>query len=265
MSSKYDTYWENKLNSIIPLLKEAHRNGKSSKIDVSNILNYGNRSSWYGVVEVFKNELRKGEMAHAKSLGRVIRCNCKELLESFENVGFRMKVSNLKLMVERMDVGNKTNFDSNQQQMEEENKFGYFNKLLQELDKSTQFTKSSLNQVPKLQGVYTLWLNNYPLVCLKVGMAGPRRGKGLQERLRLHFLSNPGNTVLAEHMEADIEYGRKLGYDFQDISQRQSFLENKCFFKVLPLPDRNKSELRQFEKFLESKLNPIYKGRVKKS
>jgi hypothetical protein len=137
-----------------------------------------------------------------------------------------------------------------------------FNKLLQKLQESPRITKSLLDHVSRQKGAYILWLDTNPPICLKVGIAGPRQGKGLQERLLFHFLSNPDNTVLARHMEADIDFGKVQGYDFRDRVQRQQFLANKNFFQVIPLPNLGKEELRQFERFLESQLNPRYKGRV---
>lgn len=137
-----------------------------------------------------------------------------------------------------------------------------FDELLQRLLKSPRITKSSLDQVPRQQGAYILWLEENPAICLKVGIAGSRQGKGLRERVQFHFSSNPTNSVLARHMEADIDFGRALGYDFQDRLQRQQFLANKCFFQVIAIPNWNRRELKRFEDFLETQLNPRYKGRV---
>lgn len=47
--------------------------------------------------------------------------------------------------------------------------------------------RGSAHGVTKHQGVYVLWLDRSARVCLKVGIAGPRQGKGLQDRLRLHY------------------------------------------------------------------------------
>jgi len=103
MPSKYDIYWQNKLLEIEQLLKDAYKNGESGEIDVSDIINYGERNSWYGVVEVLKDGIRKGEMAHARSLGKVITRN--KLLDVYEESGFRIVIStNLKLRMERLNV-----------------------------------------------------------------------------------------------------------------------------------------------------------------
>jgi hypothetical protein len=102
MASKYNIYWQNRLDDISRLLQEANRNGVSAKLDISDIQNYGNRGSWYGVVEVFKDGLRKGEMAHAKSLGSFILHN--KLLTSYGNSEFRLVISSgLELIAERLE------------------------------------------------------------------------------------------------------------------------------------------------------------------
>ena len=103
MPSKYDVYWQSKLTEIKQLLKDAYENGKSNELDVSDITNYGERNNWYGIVEVFKDSVRKGEMAHAKSLGNVIIHN--KLLGSFEKPAFRLIISrDLRLRAEKLDV-----------------------------------------------------------------------------------------------------------------------------------------------------------------
>ena len=137
-----------------------------------------------------------------------------------------------------------------------------YNNLLQRLRRSPRIYKSSLNQVTRQQGAYILWFDDNPIVCLKVGIAGPRKGKGLWERISYHFSSNLNNTVLARHMAVDIGFGKKQGYNFSDWLQRQQFLSDKCFFQVIPLPNLTRRELRRFEDFLELQLNPKYCGRV---
>ena len=139
-----------------------------------------------------------------------------------------------------------------------------FKNLLQRLQESPRITRSSLNQVPRQQGAYVLWMDKNPHVCLKVGIAGPRKDKGVRERLQFHFSSNPKNTILAEHMKEDIDFGQAQGYDFQNRVQRQQFLANECFFQVIPLSFWSKEELKRLEDFLEFRLSPRYKGRVKK-
>ncbi len=137
-----------------------------------------------------------------------------------------------------------------------------FNRLLQRLRESSRITRSSLDQVPRQQGAYVLWLDSNSPVCLKVSIAGLRQGKGLRERLQFHFSSNPNNTVLARHMEADTDSVQAQRYDFRDREQRQQFLANRCFFQAIPLLNWTREELRRFEDLLELHLSPRYKGRV---
>jgi len=103
MPSKYDVYWQTKLTEIEQLLKDAYKYGKSGELDVSDITNYGERNNWYGVVEVFKDGIRKDIMAHARSLGNLIVSN--KLLDSFEDPMFRLVIStNLRLRAEKIGV-----------------------------------------------------------------------------------------------------------------------------------------------------------------
>jgi len=101
MSSKYDLYWQENLNRVKQLIEEAYKNGTSDEVDVHDIQGYGDRNSWYGIVEVSTEGVRKGEMAHAKSLGNVIFQS--DLLAPYGKSKFRAVIStNQKLRVERL-------------------------------------------------------------------------------------------------------------------------------------------------------------------
>lgn len=103
MASKYDRYWQANLNALASLLREAYERGSSRTHDVSGIQQYGNRGSWYGVVELFPSGIRKGDMAHAHALGVVVQNH--NLLVPFKNTAFRLTVSNdLKLRAVRIDT-----------------------------------------------------------------------------------------------------------------------------------------------------------------
>ena len=78
-----------------------------------------------------------------------------------------------------------------------------FNNWLQRLPQGPHITKSSLGQTTRQQGAYVLWLDEKPPYCLKVGVAGPRGGKGLMGRLEFHFSSRLSDSVLARHLAAD--------------------------------------------------------------
>lgn len=103
MPSKYDAYWSSKLAEIAQLLTEANRDGVSSELDVSDIRQWGDRKSWYGVVEVSQEGVVQKSGVHAGSLGEMVHNN--GLIDSYGDMGFRMVVSrNLRLYVERLDV-----------------------------------------------------------------------------------------------------------------------------------------------------------------
>jgi hypothetical protein len=140
-----------------------------------------------------------------------------------------------------------------------------YNKALQHLSQSPRITRSSLDRAPRQQGAYILWFDDNPLVCLKVGIAGPRQGKGLRGRLQYHFLSNPANTVLAKHLAADSTSGWAQGYGLTIREHRQEFLATRCFFQTIALPDLTREDLERFEVFIEKRLKPRYAGRVIKT
>jgi DNA-(apurinic or apyrimidinic site) lyase len=98
MASKYDDYWIKRLDVISDLIQEARERGVSRSIDVSDITKYGERKNWYGDVIVSEKGINKGEMAHARSLGRIVFAN------KLINVGeFRFVItSNLRLRVEKL-------------------------------------------------------------------------------------------------------------------------------------------------------------------
>lgn len=104
MASKYESYWRSILANLKQLLQEAAHKGKSGPLDVSSIKDYGERVSWHGVVDVSKNALGKGEMAHAMSLGNVILQD--RLLDSCGDHIFRLIITpGLQLIVNRLGKG----------------------------------------------------------------------------------------------------------------------------------------------------------------
>lgn len=124
---------------------------------------------------------------------------------------------------------------------------------------SPKIVMNELSQVPKLKGIYILWLEkDDQKKCLKVGQAGKRSGKGLRERLQFHKGQNPHNTVLAKHMKRDYQFGLQFGYDFRERKQRKDFLVNYCYFQVFALPTTEKNVRMGFERFLERRLEPRY-------
>jgi hypothetical protein len=137
-----------------------------------------------------------------------------------------------------------------------------YKEWLDTLKRGPHVTKDTLHAVPRQQGAYVLWLDSNPPRCLKVGIAGPRNGKGLWGRITFHFSSNPNNTVLARHMAADSTSEWSREYDFSDQGYRRIFLATCCFFQTIGLPNLTRSELEGFERFLEQTLLPPYSGQV---
>jgi len=86
------------MGKIKNLLVEAKQRGRSQQIDVSGLVSFGDRKNWHGTVVVSKSSA-KSKMAHTTSLGKVLLRS--SMLNSFENVTFRLRVSNgLKLDAE---------------------------------------------------------------------------------------------------------------------------------------------------------------------
>lgn len=136
--------------------------------------------------------------------------------------------------------------------------------LMRRLLQQPHLTRKDLSSVPTDQGVYVLWLDSNPPTCLKVGMAGPRSGKGHRGRLTLHWRSNPANTVLARHLMADSASTWARGHDFAQVEERQRFLTDRCYLQALPLGEYSEAEIRALEAFAEAELKPRYLGRVGK-
>jgi hypothetical protein len=101
--------------------------------------------------------------------------------------------------------------------------------VLRRLLSAPKIDRASLASVPTEQGVYVLWLAAEPPACLKVGIAGPRQGKGLRERLRNYFGSSPSNSVLARHLAADCTSRWCSGRDFTNRAERRAFIADGCY------------------------------------
>jgi hypothetical protein len=136
--------------------------------------------------------------------------------------------------------------------------------VLRRLLAASRIRASGLDVVSQDQGLYVLWTAGRKATCLKVGIAGPRKGKGLRERLHLHYVSNASNSVLTRHLATDSTSQWATNSDFRVQQQRQAFLATKCFFRVLPVPEISRSALLRLESFLVERLKPVYAGRVDK-
>jgi hypothetical protein len=135
--------------------------------------------------------------------------------------------------------------------------------LLEKLISAPRIRRSSVDAASKLPGAYVLWLDTEPLVCLKVGIAGLRKGKGVRDRLMLHFRNDPRNTILARHLIADDTSAWTKNRDFTRQDERSRLLAEHCFFQVLPLPSLTPTDLKSFEAFIQARLEPRYAHRVR--
>ena len=72
--SKYDEYWNKRIDDIFNLFDQADQIGLSNAIDVSDISTLGERDSWYGKAILRGNKLLNSKpMAHVQSLVSIIR------------------------------------------------------------------------------------------------------------------------------------------------------------------------------------------------
>ena len=134
--------------------------------------------------------------------------------------------------------------------------------VLRRLLSAPKVTRDALAAVPTEQGVYVLWLAAEPPACLKVGIAGPRKGEGLRARLRNHFGSSPSNSVLARHLAADRTAHWCNGHDFTNRAERRAFIADGCYFQAVAVPTETRRELEQVEAAIIGRLQPAYVGRV---
>jgi hypothetical protein len=137
-----------------------------------------------------------------------------------------------------------------------------FSALLNTLVIGPAVRLASLDAAPTEQGFYALWHGGPPEKCLKVGIAGPRSGKGIRDRLALHYASNVKASVLAVHMAADVSSPWALGKNFGVRSERQRFLADHCYFRVAAAPGLDRAALLALERDLVSALRPHYAGRT---
>jgi len=91
--SKYDGYWKENMEKIEHLLDEAYRKGESSKFEINEILEYGDRgrSSRYASITFSKEGRLKGNASHANALVKLLKD--KGILEKYGDTKFRLKIS----------------------------------------------------------------------------------------------------------------------------------------------------------------------------
>lgn len=89
--SRYDEFWIQRLEDLIELFQEAYHNEQSQELNIQAITEYGNRSTWYGVVVVKNDSFQRGEMAHLRSLGRIVIE--KQLTRPYPDMSFQFVIS----------------------------------------------------------------------------------------------------------------------------------------------------------------------------
>lgn len=112
MASKYDAYWLSIMDNIRDGIERALKTGKPVIVDIHGITQCGVRNSWYGTVKVTPQEITGGEMAHAMSLGKMVKKQ--EFLKDMNDVSIRFKISkslNLEIEVENKEFASITEND----------------------------------------------------------------------------------------------------------------------------------------------------------
>lgn len=72
MTSKYDTYWQDRLDAILALFDQARTAGKSSPLPLTGLDALGERGSWYGKLEIVAGQSVYDSAAHLAALGAVL-------------------------------------------------------------------------------------------------------------------------------------------------------------------------------------------------
>jgi len=89
--SKYDSFWKNKLELISLEISQAAKSNIIGILDFPDIKDFGQRQSWAGRVVLSDGEIISGgEMAHMKSLGRLVSIMTNE----FPSIVFRFSMNN---------------------------------------------------------------------------------------------------------------------------------------------------------------------------
>lgn len=120
--------------------------------------------------------------------------------------------------------------------------------------------KADIRGVVKVSGAYAWWLEQAEPVCLKVGIATPRRKDGLRGRLSDHFTSSYHTTTFARHLYRDRTSPWAQGRDFTTQRARSAFMREHCCFRYVVLDMLDEPTLRDFEKHVERELCPVYLG-----
>lgn len=269
VSSKYDIYWQKKLDEIFQLLKEAYESGQSSELDVSDLQIHGERDNWNGYVVVSRDGLRKGDMAHAKSLGKII-LGSNKLLDFFGDAEFEIRISNrLKLNVVQMDI--KKSVSPVPIQTSKKETTSVSDVVIEttnipngELDAKAKPSQligyGQLSQIPNASGIYTAWLEGEKR-CFYVGKAS-----NLYKRIRDHFSGQRGGDQFCLYVYDAYVHGERSCSDTNITSLQlnnltRDWIRKHIKFRYIEIP---KEEISQTETRLRDKLCPILNPLSKK-
>lgn len=91
MDSKYDEYWTKRTADIVALFERADHVGVSGPYNVSEIVHFGQRDSWYGLAIIKGNRtVNRKPMAHLRSLANIIK---NKRVNRRSDTYYRLKIS----------------------------------------------------------------------------------------------------------------------------------------------------------------------------
>ncbi len=72
MSSKYDAYWENRLDAILQLFDQARTSGTSEALALTDLNALSKRGSWHGTLKIVAGQSVYHKGAHLAALGALL-------------------------------------------------------------------------------------------------------------------------------------------------------------------------------------------------
>ncbi len=251
-SSKYDAFWESIIDVLADLIEEAFARGRSRSVDVSGLRSYGERSSWYGSVIVSRGGVIRAEMAHARSLGKVLLRE--GVLDRFGDAVFVLKISSgLRLHAELLRKGERGEgrHTSRRESLAggrvnefvDESVYLRVHQLLEPLPKHRYPLR--LSELPR-DGIYFFYeegevIERGGLIMERVVRVGTHREDGrLPHRLGEHFRGNKASSVFRRHLGDALiaKYGLGAALD-EDVIEHliSEALRNRFSFRVLRVGD----------------------------
>ena len=102
MTSKYDDFWHSKLSELTQMVREAKAKDKSETVDFSGIQSLGERSSWYGKVELAEGAITYYYSAPMHALGECLATHLASELASDAIVFSMNKSAHMQAKVKTM-------------------------------------------------------------------------------------------------------------------------------------------------------------------